>query len=234
MPHHKSHHSHHSTGHQYPVLLPRPMSGPVLLPRPTSPVLLPRPMSGPVFLPEPITRPNSPVLLPGYIPGRVVLQRRRPKQFFINSGLISLLKDNLEDIVNIRIIFVNSNKVLLIKDKLSDEWMIPSGKRYPDESFKDAVHRIFKNITGFDIKTDIIDYNPDTTNSPRPRINRDMELSMVYKIESNQDDKFASRNKLIYIPIDDLRNLINDGISYDDVDSLAISTKSLLNDTFFK
>jgi ADP-ribose pyrophosphatase YjhB (NUDIX family) len=134
--------------------------------------------------------------------------------------------NNLENINNIQIIFINSNKVLLVKDKESNKWMIPSGKRYHNESFKDALHRIFKSITNFDIKSDNINYSP--------RINRNMELSIVYKIESEQDDELTDKNELIYIPMDDLNNLINNDIPYYEVESLLLSTKSVLNDTFFR
>lgn len=237
MPHH---HRHHQTSYPIglyppssPVLLPGlyPPPGPVFLPRhPLSPVLLPGPPS-PVVLSRP---PLSPVLLPGppvspvLLPKTRVQIRYRLNPYFKKGDITSLFdKDDLENIINIGIIYVNSGKVLLVKNKVLNQWMIPFGKRYFKEEVENALERIFTETLGFG-------FNLDKTNMKQYiRMHQNKELSKIYKIETDQSDELPSKD-LIYIPLEDLEQLIKHGTSYDRVNSLLDFTKTLLNDTFFK
>jgi hypothetical protein len=212
------HHHHRHKSNRYPVLLPSP--NPIFLPRPIpNSLVLPGYISSSVL--DPVHLPRH-IMTPSLLPRPVILQSPRyriPHKYSLKSGII-----NYEEINNIQIIFINLDRILLVKDEETNKWMIPMGKRGPDESFKKALHRIFISFTSFNIKSDNIKYNP--------RINRKMELSMVYKIISEQDDESSDNDKIIYIPKDNLDKLLNNDIPYKNVYSLVDSTKSLLDDVF--
>lgn len=137
---------------------------------------------------------------------------------------------------NAAIIFITSNnRVLLVRERRTREWCVPGGKIDRNESDFEGALREFREETSFDIEPEFF-----TSIKSYLKQHGNGSITKIYIIHSTQ--QFPPYNphivlngetdQLIFLKLDDLRNLIFKGTPHGKVNKLRQSNFNSLKDLF--
>lgn len=160
------------------------------------------------YVPSLVTR--VPIIQPNIITTSPIIQPRNIIQ--LNTGI------NLSSSYNIGILYHIKQNILIVKNS-NNEWGIPHDNKNSYESDIESYIRIFKD------KTSIIlnGYNPT-----RYQIRHsDGNNSIIYIISS--DSNITENDNLKLISYDNLKKIINNGETINNVSKVNNLTKSIIN-----
>lgn len=202
---------------------------PIFMPPPVN--MIPYPIQSPVnMIPYPIQphlfiQPSSPISLRPriMIPMDRYLRRINMPQNINSKETLETIYNVLLNTINyIGIIFINSDGILFIKNTINDVWNIPFDRKGINETDNDTLSRIFKDK----IETELIQ-SEIISNNKYIRMHRNGKKSKIFVIRSKQEIPLSLSKDFIFIPLENLKDLINNDTPYKQVNKIIDFNKSL-------